>query len=62
MNKKSDVIEFSNGSKYRGCIKLCELCGEEMNTVGLGDCNGWRCPACGHEDADIVSFKLNNEY
>jgi len=30
-----------------------------METVGLGDCNGWLCK-CGHEEVDIASFKLFN--
>jgi hypothetical protein len=42
----------------------CEKCGGEMDprgpdaSVGLADCNTWRCHNCGHTIPEMGSFKL----
>ena len=36
-------------------IDICKFCGVEMDTVGLGFANGWRCPKCGHTEVDSCS-------
>jgi tRNA(Ile2) C34 agmatinyltransferase TiaS len=42
--------------KFKDADFYC--CGQEMEPVGLRDCNGWRCNKCGREIPDVASFKL----
>lgn len=36
----------------------CTYCSTKMDAVGLGNGNGWECPACKHQEPEILSFKL----
>jgi hypothetical protein len=39
----------------------CEYCHIAMEPIGMGVCNGWRCPNCKHEEVEMGSWKLANE-
>ena len=63
MSKQLRQCSFLISESKKPCDpEKCPDCGAELETAGLGDCNGWKCPNCGYEQVDIASFKLNNPH